>query len=369
MAKPASPSTSRAKTTQASARAASQATTATADTVATAAARGAEAQEIQQFAAAQHAQHAQDTAQATFLEMSQGPLYDYLQKLTVQQAAGDETAWKTGDKEINLIGIRGVVIGHAGSSGGSDYNDTLHTCRLVDGIREVQSFRASTDAGRFSDPEKLILGYHDHAGSFVGMSLLADGFYRDAFRRGEVAHGEFGLVQQGLVRLQADRHDDDGTGDHDPPITAHPVLLAGPRLQIQFHRGAEANRVGVSRAGCQAIHPQDWVPFQRVLAEAPRSQDAREGGQGFSYLLLDGAKLPAPDSDFKALRRSEVDQRTVFQHAHAAEGAGDADPARGDLDSGLDSRASRQGDLALVRTPGTGATSKRASRFDDWLRS
>ncbi len=284
-----------------------------ADQIAKSKLQGPEQQKIQDFSKAQQAGAAKQTGAVDFKTMTQAQQYDYLQKTTVQQAAGDQKAWKTGDREVNLVGIRSFANGQAGSKEGNAYNDTIYACRMVDGKKTVESFKASVDGGVFKDPKKSGLGFYDRKGKYKGITHLADGFYRDAFKRGKVSGKENGLRQQGLVRLHADKNNDGVIQNREKLGRNDQGMLAGARHQIQFHRGADGDKVGESSAGCQAIRPDDWKRFQNVMADAPKGQDSKLSGKGFSYLLTDSSKLPPPDSNFQALRRSQVDQRTVFQ--------------------------------------------------------
>lgn len=309
------------------------------DVVETAQAREVEQQKIEAFA---KAQVDRDGAGAglELAQMSVSERYDYLHQLTVQHAAGDDSAWKDADREANLIGLRGWALGSP-----QGFGDSLFVLRLVDAKKTVETFRLSAQGPVAGDAQRRGLGYFDDADRFVAMPLLATGFYRNAFMR--TAQG---LRQKGLLRMLPEPlpvEEEDSGGDRAQPpagqLDARSTLLVGPRWRVRFYAGAETHRVLPRPPGCQLVHPQDWANFQRLLADCPAVQD--QGSSGFSYLLLDAQDLPPAAGPFVALQRNQVDARTVFQQPpdlateafdpHASAATMSAEDAALDLDQAL----------------------------------
>ncbi|MBN2360945.1 MAG: hypothetical protein JXR83_15930 [Deltaproteobacteria bacterium] len=230
---------------------------------------GGEANPVERQAVADAAEAAAPT-QLDWNNMTQDQKYDYLQKLTVANAGGDASAWKTGDRELNLVGVRGFSDGQVNGNEKDRFNDTIFACRMVDGKKEVYEYKASTDPG--ADPNGR---WHDKGDAF-----LADGFYRDTWSKGTVSGNEQGLRQENWVNANIDYN---GNGKIEGAETYR--WKAGTDCQFQFHRGASGENVGNSSAGCQVIQGQQYDDFQKLLNEAP-------DGQKFSYLLINGSQLP-----------------------------------------------------------------------------
>jgi len=208
--------------------------------------------------------------------MSQDQKYDYLQKLNTANSGSADT-WKTGDKEVNLVGVRGFSDGQANANEKDQYNDSIFACRMNNGKKEVYEFKGSTDPG--ADPTNQ---WHDRGDTF-----LAEGFYKDSWAKGKVSGGEQGLRQVDWVNVNVDAN---GNGKIDSNEGRR--LQAGTGCQFQFHSGGDGDKVGKSSAGCQVIQNEQYADFQKLLSEAPDSQK-------FSYLLINGSKMPQDvNSDF-----------------------------------------------------------------------
>ena len=174
---------------------------------------------------------------------------------------------------MNLIGIRSFD----GKPRGAEFNrydDRIYVARMVDGKKTVDAFPASVDAGV-------------QRGSGTSPVRLEDGFYKDAWTRGEVSGGELGLRQARDVEVWKDANNDGMLQDSE--LKAGTSMLSVD-TQLQFHRGG-SGRVGDASAGCQAIAPDHYDRFQRILAEAPASQ------RDFSYLLTDCSTMPGINPD------------------------------------------------------------------------
>lgn len=245
-----------------------------ADRLEQARAREAEQQKIKDFAqgagSSTQAGKLKELREVRFDHMTNEQKYDYLKALT--EAKGG--SWKTGDKEVNLVGIRAFADQH-GDHRPDLYNDRIYACRMVNGKKEVWGFVASVDGGVIRDK-----GLKDQlAGGFGNTTHLADGFYQDCWRKGKVAGGDLGLRQSKPVYVHAD-------GDNDGKIDARErgeALRSDPSRDLQFHCGEGSNPVGAASAGCQVIHADQFPGFQHVLNESPQ--------QDFSYLLVSSDSL------------------------------------------------------------------------------
>ncbi|MCD4784497.1 MAG: hypothetical protein K8T10_11805 [Candidatus Eremiobacteraeota bacterium] len=226
-----------------------------------------------------------------FNKMTTQEQYDYLQDVVVQQADGDESAWKTGEGEVNLVGIRSWEDGQPGGREGDAYNDTIYAARMVNGEPRIDSFNASVDGGVWnpSTAQNRGFGYREN-GEWKGISHIADGFYRDNWVKGGVPGSDLGLRQAGDIRIHADSNSDgviqnnerlgadingDGIGDG---------VTVGSSWGIQFHPGGNGTNVGQASAGCQVIHGSEYDKFKQIISDAPNSR--------FSYTLIDSANLP-----------------------------------------------------------------------------
>ncbi|MFH1812519.1 MAG: hypothetical protein ABIJ09_27550 [Pseudomonadota bacterium] len=249
--------------------------------------------------------NASAAAPVDFSKMSQDQQYDYLQKLTVQRAGGDASAWKSGDREVNLVGIRSFN-GTPQGQKVDRYDDMIYAARIVDGKKTVEAFPASVDAGIQSNDANTPY-------------RLDDGFYRNAWTRGEVVGGEQGLRQNRDLEVWKDSNNNGVLEDSE--------LKAGKQMlsvdaQLQFHRGDDG-RVGDASRGCQVIDPDRYDRFQQILKEAPASQ------RDFSYMLTDSCTLPG-------IRPDGSSQNTVADRGHCG--------SRGDPGKG-------GGGIGIIRTP------------------
>ncbi len=204
--------------------------------------------------------------------MSQDQQYDYLKKMTIQRAGGDKNAWKSGDREVNITGIRSFS-GTAHGMTPDKYDDMIYTARIVDGKKTVEGFHASVDPGKQSDGKRS--------------EDLPGGFYDNAWVRGQVSGGEMGLRQARDIEAFGDKN---GDGLLQPDEIKAGTHMLSASQQLQFHRGGVGN-VGDSSAGFQVIAPKEYDRFQQILAEAPPSQN------GFSYNLTDSSTLPGINAD------------------------------------------------------------------------
>ncbi|MFH0802166.1 MAG: hypothetical protein V2A78_07255 [bacterium] len=233
------------------------------------------------------AQAAGPTLPPNFNEMSPEQQYNYLHDITVAMAGGDESAWKTGDKEVNLIGIRSWHDGQAGSAEGNTYNDTIYAVRMNNGKPEVYAFNATVDAG--IDPGGTGYGYSDSRGS--GYSHVADGYYADGtFVKSN--NQKWGvrtvLAQAGNVNINCD-YNNDGVIQDDERINK----TEGAGWGIYFHPGGSGGNVNSWSAGCQVIRPEQYGTFMNLIEESPSNS--------FAYTLVDSKNLPEVDSNHVAV--------------------------------------------------------------------
>ena len=247
-----------------------------------------------------------------FKNMTDEQKYDYLQGRTVADAGGDPTAWKTGDREVNLVGVRSYTDGQLNDGRANEYNDTIYVCRTVDGKKEVHAFDGSVDGGVYGAAKGKGYTVGNGSGADFGIAHLANGFYRDAWEKGTVTGGVEGLRQSGWVKINAD-FNNNGLIDDNERLGAHGEgLIAGTRLQMQFHPGY-GNTVGANSMGCQVIKASQYRDFQRLLDEAPASQ------KNFSYNLVDGRTLQAPDAGGKVdFQKATYDPINFYNEMNAA---------------------------------------------------
>ncbi|MGV8121781.1 MAG: hypothetical protein AB2L14_18625 [Candidatus Xenobiia bacterium LiM19] len=227
------------------------------------------------------------TLPANFNEMSPTEQYNYLKDVTVGMANGDESQWRTGNDELNLIGIRSWQNGQAGSSEGNKYNDTIYAVRMHDGKPEVYAFNGTVDAGK--DPGGTGYGYSGPEGS--GFSHVADGSYPIGTfeKRGGGKWGvDTTLGQSGDVRINADFNNDAVIQDNERINKTE-----GAGWGIYFHPGGKGENVGSWSAGCQVIRPEQYGTFQSLLQQDPN--------QKFGYTLVDSKNLPPVDANNKAV--------------------------------------------------------------------
>ena len=311
------------------------------DTVATQAALAAELKKFATFIEAVQSDEQRPTSPPDFANMSQAEQYDYLHKLCVQQAAGDEAAWKHSEGEVNLIGIRHFSAGRLFASNLQHYCDSVLMARILDDKKCIVSFRAHLSPALADSAQNLGCGFYADDGNYVELPQLAPGFYRDAFVRVSGRDGEILLQQKGLLALQAQeskpKDADDSEKSRRPQArgTIKPMLI-GPRWHAQFLAGRHGHRDDVAEPACQLIHPGDFKLFQQTLSQVPETQDLGMGG--FSYLLFDGRDLPAVDADMVSLQKNQINARLVFQQspdlssqnirAYHAQQSGDNKPHR-----------------------------------------
>jgi hypothetical protein len=256
--------------------------------------KAAAAEEVKGKQEAVEAEYSQKMLQASgptlppnFNEMTPEQQYNYLHDVVVAMADGDESAWKTGDREVNLIGIRSWQNGQAGSTEGNTYNDTIYAVRMVNGKPEVYAFNATVDAG--IDPGGTGYGYSDSRGR--GYSHVADGYYPDGtFVKSN--NQKWGvrtvLAQAGNVRINCD-YSNDGVIQDDERIN----VTEGAGWGIYFHPGGRGDNVWSSSAGCQAIRPEQYGTFMQLIEESPSNS--------FGYTLVDSRNLPEVDSNHVAV--------------------------------------------------------------------
>jgi len=277
-----------------------------------------------------------------FKNMTQDQQYDYLQKLTVANASGDKTAWKTGDKECNIVGLRGFKDGAAADNIPDQYNDTVYVCRMNNGKKEVYAFDASVDPG---SP-----GADKATWNPNGNTHLAEGFYRDSWGKGPVTGGETGLRQTGWLNVNIDKNGDGQiSGDEANNVPA------GSLTQLQFHRGSDGDVVGRSSAGCQVIKSGQYDDFQKLINESPQ--------QAYSYLMIDSSKIPPQNGPF---------ERKVKLHYGDLDSAGRCDQhgcfnygdRKGNLQKGVNEYVppiEGEGGIGIIQTPYKGW-------YEEWLR-
>lgn len=235
----------------------------------------------QQAAAAEEARQS-DSAQGVppnFNEMTEQEQYDYLRKVTIEQAGGDESAWKIGEDEVNLVGIRSWQGGQAGSTEGNTYNDTIYAVRMHDGQPEVYGFEGSVDAGVMGGNPN---GFGRMTSEGLRFSHLADGYYEDGTfveTTSDTWGGRMVLGQGKDVRINVDLNNDGVIQSSERWNETQ-----GTNWQINFHPGGSGDQVGEMSAGCQIIRPAQYDLFERLLREDP---DWTHG-----YTLIDSANLP-----------------------------------------------------------------------------
>jgi hypothetical protein len=229
------------------------------------------------------------TLPPNFNEMSPEEQYNYLHDVFVAMAGGDESQWLTGNREVNLIGIRSWQDGQATSQQANKYDDTIYAVRLVDGKPEVYAFDATVDAG--VDPGGTGFGYTDPNGRFHGYSHLADGFYaQGTFTEGGGGHWGVDTVlrQSGNVRINVDMNNDAIIEENE-----RLGITEGAGWGICFHPGGSGENVGSWSAGCQVIRREQYGLFQQLLQESPNSS--------YAYALIDSSNLPQVDANHVAV--------------------------------------------------------------------
>jgi len=223
------------------------------------------------------------TMPANFNNMTPEEQYNYLHDVAVAMAGGDESQWKTGNDELNLIGIRSWQNGEAGTTEGNKYNDTIYAVRMHDGKPEIYAFNGTVDAG--IDPGGTGYGYSGPEGS--GFSHVADGSYPVGTfeKRGGGKWGvDTTLGQAGNVNINVDFNNDGVIQDNERINKTE-----GAGWGIYFHPGGSGENVGSWSAGCQVIRPEQYGTFQTLLKQDP--------SQKFGYTLVDSSNLPPVDSN------------------------------------------------------------------------
>ncbi|MCL5773008.1 MAG: hypothetical protein M1536_01315 [Firmicutes bacterium] len=225
-----------------------------------------------------------------FNEMSPEEQYNYLHDVSVAMAGGDESQWRTGEDELNIIGIRSFQNGQAVPPEGNVYNDTIYAVRMHDGKPEVYAFQGSVDAGVVNNPGSTGFGYADpKTGKYLGFSDLADGFYPiGTWTKGAVPHSGLGLRQNGDIKINVDLNNDGIIEDNE-----RLGVTEGAGWGIQFHPGGTGDRVGLWSAGCQVIKGDQWGLFQNLISE--------DKNKDFAYTLVDSANLPPVDANHRAV--------------------------------------------------------------------
>lgn len=223
------------------------------------------------------------TLPPNFNNMTPEQQYNYLHDITVSMANGDESQWRTGNDEVNLIGIRSWQNGQAGTSEGNKYNDTIYAVRMHDGVPEVYAFNGTVDAG--IDPGGTGYGYSGPEGS--GFSHVADGSYPiGTFSKAGGGHWgvDTTLGQTGDVRINVDFNNDGVIQDNERINKTE-----GAGWGIFFHPGGQGENVNSWSAGCQVIRPEQYGTFQSLIQQDPN--------QKFGYTLVDSSNLPQVDSN------------------------------------------------------------------------
>jgi hypothetical protein len=227
------------------------------------------------------------TLPADFNKMSPEQQYNYLHDVAVSMAGGDESVWRTGDKEVNLIGIRSFTDGQAHDQQANKYDDTIYAVRMVDGKPEVYAFQGSVDAGK--DPGGTKFGYDGPEGH--GFSHVADGSYAPGTFV-KTGGGHWGvdtvLGQAGDLKINVDFNNDAVIEDNERINKTE-----GAGWGIFFHPGGQGENVGSWSAGCQVIKPDQYGTFQHLLQDDPNMK--------FGYTLVDGHNLPPVDENNKAV--------------------------------------------------------------------
>ena len=235
----------------------------------------------------------QELVSVDFTRMTVDEQATYLRDLVIQQAGGDESAWKTGAGELNLVGIRSFEGGKAVLPEGDVYDDTLCAVWVdADGITHLESFTSSTDAGIRDSQEAAGLGGYDNEGNW-GSSHLADGFYEDTWVRGSVPAGldaqgkpvrTDGLVQTGDIRYHIDSNNDGIIQEEERLGENGEGRTATAWWSILFHPGGTGDTVGEWSFGCQVIKKGEYSRFKEIVGNATNRK--------FSYLLIDSSELP-----------------------------------------------------------------------------
>ncbi|MCL5037563.1 MAG: hypothetical protein M1269_10695 [Chloroflexi bacterium] len=224
--------------------------------------------------------------------MSESEKYEYFQNLVISRADGDRSAWKTGEGELNLVGIRSFQDGKPGNADGNVYNDTIYAVYTRDGVQHVEAFNGSVDAGSWTQSQANArgFGYTDPQGNQKGISHIADGFYRDTWYRRNVL-GETGLAQTENIKIHADSNADGIIQDNERlgADTNGDGLGEGVEVPgswaIQFHSGGTGQNVNTWSAGCQVIRGDQYDRFKQLIESSPQSR--------YSYLVIDSSDLPA----------------------------------------------------------------------------
>ncbi len=246
-------------------------------------------------------------------QLPEAEQYKYYQELTTAQAreTGKASAWKTGEGEVNLIGIRDFYGNAEGQTVKDVSNDLVVAAYKENGQDKVKYFRANVDGGKLSQKDIDALGIQadslgtpglpdggTHEKADYVVPHIADGHYQDVFKKGKVGGGvDDGLVQSGLLACATD-FDNDGTAVDDIAVGRGRTFKAGPEYNYQFHQGNSVNeKVGSSSAGCQTVCSEQWKDFQDLICKSDQDK--------YNYTLVSADKLPKSSE----ANRQIVDER------------------------------------------------------------
>ncbi len=205
---------------------------------------------------------------------SQEITYDVLKDAVIEAAGGDESAWRTGPDEVNLIGIRSLVDGEIVEQQGNVHDDTIYAVWVdEEGEQHIEAFRSSVDAGVRTKESSYGLEF---APGQVGNSHLANGFYRDAFEFSgiPIAGVPFtdGLRQRDDLRIHVDKNNDGVIDEHEKlgeDLNGDGLAdgkTVGWGWGIYFHPSGSVNDpVNEWSQGCQVIVQEDYARFEEVI--------------------------------------------------------------------------------------------------------
>lgn len=173
----------------------------------------------------------------------------------------------TGDRCVNVVGVRAFQNGARVTNIADEYNDTVAVVWLEDGQKRCREFVASVDPGQY---------YTDNPMNMAGCAHLIDGQY--SYKPGK--HGSAqrdAFVEAGPVSVW---RDSDGDYARD---AAERQVYTSASFGIHIHAGGTGDAVGKSSAGCQVIYGgwsgEPWQSFKSICQAHPKAS--------FNYTLVD----------------------------------------------------------------------------------
>lgn len=202
-----------------------------------------------------------------FAPKTQEYIYDCLEAATKRLLALDETRgsaeyqWHKGEKEVNLVGVRGMRFGHLHTNQSGVFDDTIFVARIVTDTlgksrKEVWPFEASLDYSTGNAPVLLEGAYAykfgNHANSGSGHGSLRLGYNSQ-------------LSYRALVAAKTNQARDFNQNNIADPFEK---VESNVDVQIHIHYGGDGDQVNRNSAGCHVIHNwASYIQFMRLLEQ------------------------------------------------------------------------------------------------------